>query len=303
MEFRYIYRGLGVGLLGGLLAFVFARIFAEPFIQDAIDYEDGRHEAQEALDAAAGLAAGAHEHGEVFSRSVQRNLGIGVGMALFGLAVGGLFVVVYLIVSRRYPDIRPRVLAALLAGAGFVGIYLVPFAKYPANPPAVGHEETIGARSALYVTMVAVSVIALGLAVVVGRWLAGRVGTWNASLLAAVVFLVLVGVAMALLPPFGHVGSNRAEFGDFATETPQPLTAPDGTIVYPGFPADLLFRFRFYSVISQLVLWATIALAFGQLAERLAAAPARRQSRTATAAADRPTVAPTTAGAPTTAAG
>ncbi|WP_235486154.1 CbtA family protein, partial [Frankia sp. AvcI1] len=42
MEFRYIYRGLGVGLLGGLLAFVFARIFAEPLIQDAIDYEDGR---------------------------------------------------------------------------------------------------------------------------------------------------------------------------------------------------------------------------------------------------------------------
>ncbi|CAJ63664.1 MULTISPECIES: CbtA family protein [Frankia] len=300
MEFRYIYRGLGVGLLGGLLAFVFARIFAEPLIQDAIDYEDGRHEAQEALDAAAGLAAGAHDH-EVFSRSVQRNLGIGVGMALFGLAVGGLFVVVYLVVSRRYPNIRPRVLAALLAGAGFVGLYLIPFAKYPANPPAIGHEETIGARSALYVTMVAVSVVALGLAVVVGRWLAGRVGTWNASLLAGVVFLVLVGVAMALLPAYGHLGANRAEFGDFATETPQPLTAPNGTIVYPGFPADVLFRFRFYSVVSQLVLWATIALAFGQLAERLAVAPARRQPRTAASVVDRPAAAPSTAAAPTTA--
>ncbi|CAO5241320.1 CbtA family protein [Frankia sp. AgKG'84/4] len=277
MEFRYIYRGLGVGLLGGLLAFVFARIFAEPFIQDAIDYESGRDEAQSALDAAAGHHAG-HEGAELFSRSVQSNVGIGVGMAVFGLAIGGLFVVAYLIVSRRYPDVRPRVLACLLAAAGFVSLYLVPFAKYPANPPAIGHEETIGARSALYVTMVAVSVIAMGLAIVAGRWLAGRVGTWNASLLAGVVFLVLVAIAMGLLPAFGHLSSNKAEYGDFATETPQPLQAPDGRIVYPGFPADVLFKFRFYSVISQLILWSTIALGFGALAERLAVAPARRAS-------------------------
>ncbi|MCM3883825.1 CbtA family protein [Frankia sp. R82] len=297
MELRHIYRGLGVGLLGGLLAFVFARIFAEPFIQDAIDYESGRDAAQDALDHAAGLGhggAGGHEAAEVFSRSVQRNLGIGVGMAVFGLALGGLFVVAYLLVSRRYPQIRPRVLAALVAGAGFVSLYLVPFAKYPANPPAIGHEETIGARSALYVTMVAVSVISLVLAVIAGRWLAGRVGTWNASLLGAVVFFVLVGVAMGLLPSFGHLASNKAEYGTFATETPQPLRDARGVIVYPGFDADLLFRFRFYSVISQLILWLTIGFGFGTLAERLAGAPARvRAPRpvTGAAAADRPSAA------------
>ncbi|CAO5192563.1 putative cobalt transporter subunit (CbtA) [Frankia sp. AiPs1] len=277
MELRHIYRGLGVGLVGGLLAFVFARIFAEPFIQDAIDYESGRDAAQDALGHAAGLGHG-HEGAEVFSRSVQRNIGVGVGMAAFGLAIGGLFVVVYLILSRRYPRIRPRVLAALLAGAGFVSLYLVPFAKYPANPPAIGHEETIGDRSALYVTMVAVSVVSLTLAVFAGRWLAGRVGAWNASLLAAVVFLVLVGVAMALLPPLGHLASNKAEYGTFATETPQPLRDAKGAIVYPGFPADVLFRFRFYSVISQLIMWLTIGFGFGALAERLAVAPVRARA-------------------------
>ncbi|SNQ46221.1 putative cobalt transporter subunit (CbtA) [Frankia canadensis] len=285
MEFRYIYRGLGVGLLGGLLAFVFARIFAEPFIQDAIDYEAGRDAAQESLNAAA--SHGGHSHGaeaaEVFSRSVQRNVGIGVGMAIFGLAMGGLFVVAYLIVSRRYPGLRPRVLAALLAAAGFVSLYLIPFAKYPANPPAVGHEETIGERSVLYLAMIAISVISMVLAVLAARWLAGRVGGWNASLLGALVFLVLVGIAMGLLPALGHLGINKAEYGNVATETPQPLRAPDGTIVYPGFPADLLFRFRFYSVISQLVLWATLALGFGALAERLAASPARERPRPAAA--------------------
>jgi len=292
MEFRYIYRGLGIGLLGGLLAFVFARIFAEPFIQDAIDYESGRDEAQESLHAAAGQGGhGGHaEAAEVFSRSVQRNIGIGVGMALFGLAMGGLFVVVYLILARRYPGIRPRVLAALLAGAGFVSLYLIPFAKYPANPPAVGHEETIGARSALYLAMVAITVIALALAVLAARRLVGRVGTWNASLLGALVFLVLVGVAMGLLPALGHLGVNRAEYGSFATETPQPLLAPDGRIVYPGFPADVLFRFRFYTVISQMILWATIALGFGALAERLVAAPARERARRLSAGEAAPTV-------------
>jgi hypothetical protein len=39
--------------------------------------------------------------------------------------------------------------------------------------------------------------------------------------------------------------------------------------VYPGFPADVLFRFRLYSVGAQLLMWATIGLVFGPLAARL----------------------------------
>ncbi|KPM55425.1 cobalt transporter [Frankia sp. R43] len=273
MEQRFIYRALGTGLLGGLLAFVFARIFAEPFIQKAIDYESGRDAAQEALDKAAGLAVPAAE-AEIFTRTVQRNIGIATGMVLFGVAMAGLFVVAYLIVSRRFPQIRPRVLAALLAGAGFVALYLVPFVKYPANPPAIGHEDTIGARSGVYVAMVAVSLVALVLASVAAYRLAPRFGAWGAVLLAALGFVVLTGIAMAALPALGHLGANRAEYGNFATETPQPLEAPDGTIVYPGFPADVLFKFRLYSLIAQMIMWATIGLVFGQLAERLSAAPA-----------------------------
>ena len=46
----------------------------------------------------------------------------------------------------------------------------------------------------------------------------------------------------------------------------------NGTIVYPGFPADLLYTFRVASVAAQVILWATIGLTFGALAERLAVA-------------------------------
>ena len=150
MEKRLILRGFGVGALGGLLAFLFARVMAEPMVQKAIDYESGRDAAQDALRKAAGLAVAPGES-DIFSRGVQRNVGIGVGVILFGLAMGGLFAVAYILIQRgTQTSLRPRVLALLVAGGGFLGLFLVPFLKYPANPPAIGHDDTIGDRSLLY---------------------------------------------------------------------------------------------------------------------------------------------------------
>lgn len=82
-------------------------------------------------------------------------------------------------------------------------------------------------------------------------------------------FAVAIGIVMLLLPQVGHLSYNEANFGKHATETPLPLTDSQGNIVYPGFSADVLFDFRFYSVAAQLVLWAAIGLVFGPLAERL----------------------------------
>ena len=39
--------------------------------------------------------------------------------------------------------------------------------------------------------------------------------------------------------------------------------------MFPGFPADLLYSFRLYSIGAQLILWTAIGLIFGPLAERL----------------------------------
>jgi hypothetical protein len=275
MEKRIILRGVLVGALAGLLAFVFARIFAEPQIQAAIDYESGRDEAQAVLDKAAGLPVG-DEGPEIFSRAIQANLGIGAGMVLFGVAMGAFFAVAYAICLGRVGNLRPRTLSMLVAGGGFLGIYLVPFLKYPANPPSIGHPETIGVRGALYVLMMVCSVAFLIGAVILGKRLARRFGNWNATLLASLAFVVVIGVVMALLPSLGELAANVRDYGQQLTETPQPLRNPAGQIVYPGFPADTLWSFRFYSVAAQAILWAAIGLVFAPLAERLLAPKAER---------------------------
>ena len=268
MAQRLLLRGLLAGAIAGLLAFLFARIFAEPVISRAVDYESARDAAQNTLDKALGLPV-YPEDPEIFSRTIQANLGIGAGMILFGAAMGTLFAVVYAVCLGRTGLLRPRTLSVLLAGGGLLAIYLVPFLRYPANPPSIGHADTIKERSGLYLLMVLASIVFLVLAVLVGKRLQSRCGNWNASLIAGGAFIVAIGIVMALLPQVGTLAANVATYGSHATETPLPLTDAKGNIVFPGFPADDLYSFRLYSVSAQLILWSAIGLIFAPLAERL----------------------------------
>lgn len=253
MERTLVARGMLAGAVAGLLAFVFARIFAEPRIQAAIDYESGRDAAQSVLDS--GAVHDAHGTAtEVFSRTVQADIGSGVALILFGLAMGTLFAVVFMAALGRCGGVRPRMLALLVAGGGLLAGYLAPFVKYPANPPGVGDPDTIGTRTMLYLITVLASVAVLAGAVWLGRRLRSRLGAWNSTLVAGAAFVVVMGVLFVALPGFA--------------ETPTELRAPDGTIVYGGFPADVLAGFRMYSVLTQVALWAAIGLVFGPLAER-----------------------------------
>lgn len=260
-----VLRGALAGVIGGLLAYVFALVLAEPLIQAAIDYEGEREAAQAALE------GGAHEHevAELFSRAVQGNLGTGVGIVAFGFAVGCFFAVAYCMAYGRTGAIRPRQLALLVALAGFLTLYFVPFLKYPANPPAIGNGDTIAQRASLYGVMVVASLVFGLLAVWAGQRLKPRFGTWNATLLAGLGFVVLIGVVMALLPSLGQLTANVEVSGSLLTETPQPLRDAKGAIVFPGFDADLLYRFRLYSVGAQVILWGAIALVFAPLADRV----------------------------------
>lgn len=223
-------RGALSGAVAGLLAFLFARIFAEPQIQAAIDFEN----------------AHSHDHGdELVSRAVQANLGLGAGMVLFGVAMGALVAVGYVVAVGRTGRVRPFQLGLLVPAFYGVGVFGVPFLKYPSNPPAIGHEDTIRDRGAAYLVAVAVSCIGLFLAVYVGQRLHERLSLYRSALLAGLGYAVVMTVAFALLPSYD--------------ETPA------------GFPADVLARFRVDAILAQLILWGAIALVFAPLAERVLA--------------------------------
>ena len=267
MEKRIIGRGALVGALAGLLAFIFARLLAEPVIGRAIDYESSRDDMRKALDKAAGLPLPA-DGPDIFSRSVQSTIGIGFGMIVFGIAMGALFAVVYCVCVGRVGRITPRNLALLVAGGMFLALYAVPFLKYPANPPSIGHPESISERTGLYLLMVLISVVALVGAIWLGRKLQARLGNWFAVIVSALAFIVVMAVVIGLLPSLGQLSVNHA-YGNYATETPQPMKDAAGHLVFPGFPADDLYLFRLYSVLAQLLMWTVIGVGFASLAPRL----------------------------------
>ncbi|MEE2854850.1 MAG: CbtA family protein [Actinomycetota bacterium] len=257
MEKRLIGGGLLAGAVGALLAFVFARVCAEPVIARAIAFEDGRADAEN--------AHGVHEHGaELFTRGVQSGPGLGFGVLIFGLAMGALFAVLFSVIYARAQVVQPQRLSLLLAAGAFGAVYVVPFVKYPPNSPAVGQADTIGARTGWYLVMVVLSVVLAIGAVWLARRLAARFGVWNAGLLAAAAYLVAIVVLAVPLPT--------------VNETPEPLRDAAGTIVYPGFPADVLYEFRLLSLATQLVLWAGIGLVFAAISGRLLSVRTRQAS-------------------------
>jgi hypothetical protein len=106
-------------------------------------------------------------------------------------------------------------------------------------------------------------VLAIG-AVWLARRLAARFGAWNARLLAAGAYLMAIVMVAVSLPG--------------VDEIPEPLRDAAGTIIYPGFPADVLYEFRLLSLATQLVLWAGIGLVFATISGRLLSVRTRQAS-------------------------
>ncbi len=224
-------RGLIVGVVAGLLSFTIAKVFGEPAVDRAIAFE-----------AAEAKARGEVPDREIVSRQVQASVGLLTGVVVYGAALGGLFALAFAVCYGRFTTLSPKVCAAVLGLLGFVAVYGVPFLKYPANPPAVGEPATIAARTGLYFSMIAVSLIAMMAATSFKRLAERRLGRWNATLTGAIAFIVLVGIAAALLPAVNEVPAE--------------------------FPAVTLWQFRLVSFGMQAVLWTAIAVLFGILTER-----------------------------------
>jgi hypothetical protein len=228
---KLLVRGMLAGIAAGLLTFGFARLVGEPQVDQAISFE-------EKLDAAKGEAP----EPELVSRPTQAGLGLFTGVVTYGAAMGGLFALTFAYLYGRAGRLRARPLSAWLALAAFVTIVIVPNIKYPANPPSVGDPETIGYRTGLFFLMIAISIAAMIFSLKVRRRAVVTMGDWNASIVSGLLYIVIIAVVQSLLPIINEV---------------------------PGaFPAVVLWKFRVAAIGMQVILWTTIGLLFGALAER-----------------------------------
>lgn len=238
-----------VGILAGLLTFAFLKIYGEPQVDIAIAFETQQDIAKESAERTKGATV--EEQPELVSRQVQAGLGLFVAVTVYATAFGGLFGLAFAFAYGRVPGVlTPQAVSLLLAVVGFVAVYLVPSLKYPANPPSVGDPHTIGMRTALYFLMILVSVVATIGAFALKRLLVGRFGGWNATIIVAIYYIVIMVIAGFLLPAVNEVPTE--------------------------FPAVVLWKFRVASIGAQFILWATLGLVFGMLTERAASRAALR---------------------------
>jgi hypothetical protein len=235
----FLLRGLLAGLVAGLVAFGVAYVVGEPSINAAIAIEEsgglGDHHAHPTANDSSGAA-------EV-PRSLQSTVGLLTGTLVAGVTLGGLLGVLSALALGRFGRLGVRGVSLSLAAIGFVSVSLIPFVAYPPNPPAVGHPDTIGVRTALYFILLASSIIAAVAAVLVGREHADRWGAWYAILSATAGYLLVTISALALLPSYSEVPAD--------------------------FSATVLYEFRAASLLTQLSLWATLGLVLGELLYRL----------------------------------
>jgi hypothetical protein len=249
MVVTLLARGMLIGIVAAILSFGFLKIVGEPAVDRAIAFETQMDEAKAKAEKDEAIAKGLpapmeNDEPELVSRPVQAGIGLFTGVSVYNIAFGGLFALVFALAYGRMGRFGPRTTSALLALSGIVAIYVVPNLKYPANPPSVGDPETIGMRTGLYFSMIAISLAAMIAAWMLRNRLLARYGGWNAALIAAAAYLVVVIVVALALPTVNEV--------------------PE------GFPAVVLWQFRMASLGAQVIMWATIGLGFGAWMERAA---------------------------------
>jgi hypothetical protein len=230
-------RGVLAGLLAGLLAGVFALTVAAPAMEAALAHEAGHAHGDTAAHGHGDAAVADHEDA-TFSRATQR-VGLVVGTAVFGAAMGAVFgVAAAWAAGRLHGDAWRRSLT--LGVAVSVIVVLLPAIAYPPNPPGVGDPDLVAARSVLYLL-----VIGVGLFAAAGAWWVDRVARARGMAPAAAGTVAIVGAAVV-------AGTIVAALPDLPTAQ--------------AYPADLMWRFRLGSVGTQLVLWGGLAVIHGLLA-------------------------------------
>jgi predicted cobalt transporter CbtA len=240
--------GLLAGLCAGVLAAGFGKVVGEPAIDEAIAYEQ-RHEGSGHSHSGAG-----HHEEPLVSRGVQSGAGLLAASLILGLSMGGLFALAFAVVYGRAGRASPAATALWLGTAAFLVVFLVPFLKYPASPPGVGDPETIDERTLVFLSMIAMSVLAAVAAVRTRVALLRRTTSAGATLIALALYAAVVLAAGIAMPVVDEVP--------------------------PDFPATTLWDFRLASLGTQLVLMGVIAGIFAVTAARVMAGRPILASRT-----------------------
>ncbi|MDR3475272.1 MAG: CbtA family protein [Devosia sp.] len=236
---KLILRGLLAGLIASIIAFCFAYAFAEPSIDGAIGFEE-QQSAAEAASMPPGMDMPAEA--EPVPRSVQSTVGLFTGIAVLGVALGGLYSMVFAFANGRIGTLNSAQTAIVVAVLCFLTIYLVPFLKYPASPPAANLGDSIDFRSTMYFLLLAISIVVSVAALLLRSQLVPRFGQWNASVLTATIYVVALLMIFRILPD--------------VREVPK------------GFPSQVFWDFRLASVGTQALLWASLGVVYGYLVDR-----------------------------------
>lgn len=239
-------RGALAGVAAGVAASLVAFLLVEPVIERALTVEEARTAGEPAEEAIVGRAM------QVFGGMVAA-LAVAVCLAL-------VLAVVFAQVRHRLPGRTDFGRATLLAFLGFVAFALIPALKYPANPPAVGDPDTVGARTAQYLSLIAAAAAIAWLAVLVRQVLLIR----GQSAPLAVTAGVLTGVAgyAALLLIWPAAGGE----------------------IPPDVSPQLIWDFRVASLAELAAMWATMGATLGLLlTPRAPKAPVRTESAATTA--------------------
>lgn len=220
---------LAAGAAGGLVHAGAGAAFTGPYIEAAIGLETQMM-----------LESG--EQSPEFWESLEsyrawQRQGYVLASVLYGVSMASLFCIVYAL--WRGPKPGGAMGGAVLLGVVMWGaVFMVPFLKYPATLPGVGDPETIGARTLLYVSFVAVSG-----ASALAAWLAsGRAGRARLPAAAA-----------------GYAAAMAAAFALFPA------------VPASGLPQDLVDGFRASSAVGVLALWVSMPAVAGLLWGRLGA--------------------------------
>ncbi|MDQ6928575.1 MAG: CbtA family protein [Actinomycetota bacterium] len=220
---RHLKNGLLAGLAGGVALAIVLLTIGEGPIGQAVGLEK---------------QAANGQHKEMFSRGTQQ-IGGAIGGLIYGIALGAIFAVAYAALRRRLSTRQDWRASLQLAAIGFVTVFFIPFLKYPPNPPAVGSPDTIGRRTALYLVMLAWSIVATWAAWLAARALERRGAADHLRPLAmAAIYVALIAFGFVLLPG-----------------TPDPVNAP----------ATLVWNFRLASLAGSAAYWSVTGVVFGWL--------------------------------------